>query len=111
MNKNFAKIILIFSLVCLSNFGFSQSNEIKIKFIGNCGLFMTDGSTNLYLDFPYKSGAYNYMEYDSAEIDGIKSNAIFLFTHRHADHYSRKIIKNSRRRRMLKNMVLGILVN
>ena len=84
---------MIITIIGFSNFGFSQSNEIKIKFIGNCGLYMTDGKTNFYIDFPYKSGAHNYMEYDKSEIDSIKDDAIFIFTHRHADHYSEKILK------------------
>jgi len=54
---------------------------------------MTDGKSNFYIDFPYKSGAHNYMEYDKSEIDSIKDNAIFIFTHRHADHYSNKLLK------------------
>jgi|SRR5690554_4950978 len=33
------------------------------------------------------------MEYDKSEIDNIKDNAIFIFTHKHADHYSKKILK------------------
>lgn len=91
---NFHKRLSIFlTLVCLTNFGFGQTNEIKIKFIGNCGLYLTDGKSNLYIDFPYKSGAYGYMDYAQAEIDSIKDSSNFLFTHRHADHYSKKIIK------------------
>lgn len=88
------KKILPVIIACLfSNFCYSQLNEIKIKFIGNCGLHLTDNNSNFYIDFPYKSGAHNYMEYDEAEIDSIKDNAIFIFTHRHADHYSEKILK------------------
>lgn len=93
MKNLYKKILFIIAIICISNFGYSQSNEIKIKFIGNCGLYMTDGRSNLYFDFPYKSGAHNYMEYDKSEIDSIKDNAIFIFTHRHADHYSEKILK------------------
>jgi hypothetical protein len=33
------------------------------------------------------------MKYDATEIDSIKENSIFLFTHRHADHYSKKIVR------------------
>lgn len=84
---------MILSVIFIFNFGFSQSNEIKIRFIGNCGLHITDDKTNFYIDFPYKSGAYNYMEYDESEIDSIKDNSIFIFTHRHADHYSKKLLK------------------
>ena len=90
---HFHKKLILIALICISNFGFGQSNEIKIKFIGNCGLHMTDGKTNFYFDFPYKSGAHKYMEYDKSEIDSIKDNAIFVFTHRHADHYSHKLLK------------------
>jgi len=86
-------IVLNFALILLSNFIYCQTNDIKIRFIGNCGLYMTDGATNFYIDFPYKSGAHNYMEYDQSEIENIKENAIFIFTHRHADHYSEKILK------------------
>ncbi len=82
---------LIFCLV--SAFGFSQSNEIKIEFLGNCGLHFTDGTTNIYADFPYKSGAHGYMEFEESELDSIKENSIFIFTHKHSDHYSKKNIK------------------
>ena len=51
---------------------------------------MTDGNLNVYTDFPYKSGTYNYMEFDSSELDSIKDNSIFIYTHKHADHYSKK---------------------
>lgn len=33
------------------------------------------------------------MEYDKSEIENIKDSAIFIFTHKHADHYSKKILK------------------
>lgn len=92
--KNFSKkLSLIIAFIFFSNFVFGQSNEIKIKFIGNAGLYMTDGSLNVYVDFPYKSGAHRYMEYDKSELDSIKDNSIFIFTHRHADHYSKKLLK------------------
>ena len=87
------KILLIFPIFWFSSFAFSQTNEIKIKFIGNCGLHLTDGISNLYIEFPYKSGAYGYMNYETSEIDNIKDNSSFLFTHRHDDHYSKKILK------------------
>ena len=93
MNTYFIKTVFNIILVSIPYLGFSQLNEIKIRFIGNCGLYLSDGNTNLYTDFPYKSGAYGYMKYDPIEIDSIKENALFLFTHQHADHYSKKIIK------------------
>lgn len=97
MKKRYSRIPLILIVALISNFGFAQSNEIKIRFIGNCGLHMTDGKTNIYSDFPYKSGAYNYMKFDDAQLDSIEENSIFIFTHKHADHYSgknmRKVLK------------------
>jgi len=93
MDDLYRKILLILALIFIVNVGFSQSNQITIKFIGNCGLYMTDGALNVYVDFPYKSGAYSYMKYDKAELDNIKDNSIFIFTHRHADHYSKKLLK------------------
>jgi L-ascorbate metabolism protein UlaG (beta-lactamase superfamily) len=68
---------------------------------------MTDGTVNLYTDFPYKSGAYGYMKYNAAEIDSVQSNAILLFTHRHADHYSRKIIKKLKKEKAVKKYGSG----
>jgi len=93
MTNFYCRLLFIITLTCTSNFGFCQSNEIKIKFIGNCGLYLTDGNSNIYIDFPYKSGAHNYMEYDKSELDSIKENSTFIFTHKHADHYSIKLLK------------------
>lgn len=93
MRKPFKKLSLIFAIALISSHGVSQSNEIIIKFIGNCGLYMTDGNLSIYTDFPYKSGAHGYMEYDKSELNSIKENSIFIFTHKHADHYSSKNLK------------------
>lgn len=93
MKKPFRKTIVTYTLCLITAFGFSQSKEIKIEFLGNCGLYLTDGNTNIYTDFPYKSGAYGYMEFDQSELDSIKENSIFIFTHKHSDHYSKKNLK------------------
>lgn len=91
------KNLLLHILIFISTFGFSQSGEIKVKFIGNCGMYLSDGSMNLYIDFPYKSGAHKYMEYDDSELQEIKQNATFLFTHRHKDHYSKKLVRKMKK--------------
>lgn len=83
---------MMFSIM-LMKAGYAQSDEIKIRFIGNCGLHMTDGELNVYVDFPYESGAYGYMEYDSEELGAVKENSIFLFTHTHNDHHSKTALK------------------
>lgn len=84
---------LVIALIFISSFGFSQTKDIQIEFMGNCGLHMTDGITNVYIDFPYKSGAHGYMEFNDIALDRIKENAIFIFTHKHADHFSKKKLK------------------
>jgi len=86
------KTLLSLSLFLSISLAFGQSKEIKIKFIGNCGMHLTDGSSNIYVDFPYKSGAHHYMEYDKAEIDKVIPNSTFIFTHKHSDHYSRRLL-------------------
>jgi L-ascorbate metabolism protein UlaG (beta-lactamase superfamily) len=89
----FFKTLGLLTLLSFSFTTFSQTTEISIKFIGNCGLYMTDGITNFYIDFPYKSGAHNYMEYDLSELDSVKSKPIFIYTHKHSDHYSGRLVK------------------
>lgn len=93
-------IAVIFALFLISDLGFSQTNEITIRYIGNCGLHITDGFSDVYTDFPYKSGAHHYAEYDAAEIDSLKENAFYIFTHKHSDHYykwkMRKILKEKK---------------
>jgi L-ascorbate metabolism protein UlaG (beta-lactamase superfamily) len=89
----FLKTIGLLTLICVSTVIHGQNSEIKIRFIGNCGLSLTDGNSSIYIDFPYKSGAHHYMEYDKSELDSVKNNPIFIFTHKHSDHYSRKLVK------------------
>lgn len=95
MKTGFLKIILTVTISLTCFFSFAQSGKIEIKFIGNCGFFMTDGKINLYIDFPYESGAYSYMTYDEKLMDSIQDKSIFLFTHGHADHYNRKLFKKT----------------
>lgn len=87
------KTLGLLILLCVSNETFSQTNQISIRFIGNCGLYLTDGISNIYIDFPYKSGAHHYMKYDLSELDSVKINPIFIFTHEHSDHYSGRLVK------------------
>ena len=97
------KKTVLFLLLILTSFPiFGQSGQINIRFIGNCGLHLSDGKADLYIDFPYKSGAFRYMKYESSEIDSIRNNAFFLFTHRHPDHYSKKIVRRLKHRRHAK---------
>jgi len=93
MKTTFTGTIFTLTFCIFTTLGFSQSKEIKVEFLGNCGLYFTDGTTNIYADFPYKSGAHGYMEFEESELDSIKENSIFIFTHKHSDHYSKKNLK------------------
>jgi len=88
-----SRALLSATAFCFCLFATAQENAITIRFIGNCGLHLTDGQLDVYTDFPYKSGAFNYMEYPASEIDSIRPNATHLFTHRHPDHYQKKLVK------------------
>lgn len=90
MKKTYKRIFFACILFFISTFCIAQNKEIKIKFLGNCGLYMTDGDLHIFSDFPYESGAYGYMEYNKDELDSIPKNSIFIITHKHKDHYSRK---------------------
>ena len=92
MKKRYIYLLALIVFFTISTRLFTQTPEIQVKFIGNCGVHLTDGKNNLYVDFPYKSGAFNYMTYNPAELDSIPDNAYFLFTHKHPDHYSKKML-------------------
>lgn len=96
--KTLIKLISVLTLIIVSIAANAQTNEIKIRFIGNCGLSMTDGYSTVYIDFPYKSGAHNYMKYDLAELDSIKSHPVFIFTHKHSDHFSGGLVRKLAKR-------------
>lgn len=86
-------LLVLFIVTINAQFSFAQNDEITIRFISNCGLHISDGDADIYVDFPYRSGAFIYDEFDQAEIDSIQDSSIFLFTHTHGDHYSRKNMK------------------
>lgn len=93
MKSMYKNLIATVLLAVLAQVSFAQTQEMTITFLGNAGFLMTDGNTNIYFDFPYKSGAYGYMKYDSSEVTTVKDSSIFIFTHKHADHYSKSIVK------------------
>ena len=87
------RVILVSTVLLPALSVTAQTGIISVRFIGNCGLYMSDGLLDVYLDFPSKSGAFGYMEYPSSEIDSIKAKATHIFTHRHPDHYTKKLVK------------------
>lgn len=91
----FIGLVLISFFILFANNSSGQNGSIKIKLLGNCGFFMTDGNMSIYVDFPYKSGAHGYMTYNPELLDSLQVNPFFLFTHGHSDHYNRKLFKNT----------------
>jgi ribonuclease BN (tRNA processing enzyme) len=97
MKIRFKKSLFFVATILFLTSGTGKANEISIKFIGNCGLYLTDGKMNIYIDFPYKSGAFKYMKFEKAELYSIKENSIFIFTHKHPDHYCGKNMRRTLR--------------
>lgn len=93
MHLTYLRFPLALVFLLCTTYCHPQTGTITVRFIGNCGLYMSDGELDVYVDFPYKSGAFGYMEYPGSEIDSIKANATHIFTHRHPDHYSKKLVK------------------
>lgn len=60
--------------------------ELEITFIGNTAFRLSDGSVTLLTDFPYRSGAFGYMEYEPLA-PGEVADATTLVTHAHLDHW------------------------
>jgi L-ascorbate metabolism protein UlaG (beta-lactamase superfamily) len=64
---------------------------LSARFIGNSAFELSDGTATIFLDFPYQSGAFGYMTFPSAEV-APRTDALCLFTHRHADHFDPSIV-------------------
>ncbi|MDK1021571.1 MAG: MBL fold metallo-hydrolase [Candidatus Hydrogenedentes bacterium] len=82
------------SILCLAVLilltGAAGAGELTVTFIGNSAFHITDGETTLLSDFPYRSGAYGYMEYDMDDVPPIE-NGLSLVTHSHADHWDKEL--------------------
>ena len=60
--------------------------RLEARFIGNAGFELSDGTTAVLLDFPYRSGAFGYMKFDRKALRP-RPGSLCLFTHRHEDHF------------------------
>jgi uncharacterized protein len=58
---------------------------LDLALVGNAAVQVTDGKLTLVTDFPYRSGAFGYMEYASSQV-WTGRNVVSLITHRHDDH-------------------------
>jgi L-ascorbate metabolism protein UlaG (beta-lactamase superfamily) len=73
--------------------GASDHRERTLRFIGNNGFELSDGTSTILLDFPYISGAHGYMRFDARELRH-RPASLCLFTHRHADHFDPAAIED-----------------
>lgn len=69
------------------------TDELRITFIGNEAVHLSDGKNTVVTDFPYESGAYGYMSYDEKALPPMKG-AFHLITHAHGDHWNLKLFKD-----------------
>lgn len=84
--KSIKYLIYFFSGIFFAGSLTANAASLESDFIGNGAFRITDGEYILLTDFPYKSGAYGYMEYDF-DFPGTTGNVLSLITHRHADHF------------------------
>ena len=85
--KKIIFILLVSSIV--------YSKQLDIQYIGNASFVLSDGEKNLFIDFPYKPGAWGFaMDYS---LDSIMTgnNNISIITHRHGDHWWKKAFMTS----------------
>jgi L-ascorbate metabolism protein UlaG (beta-lactamase superfamily) len=69
-----------------------SSGELKMTFIGNAAVHVTDGKTAIVTDFPYRPGAFGYMTYDMRRVPRL-DGAAALITHAHADHFAPELFR------------------
>ncbi len=67
------------------------SGVLSARFLGNAAFELSDGETTLLTDFPYRPGAFGYMQYDPSEIHA-RPRSICLITHAHADHFDASLV-------------------
>jgi L-ascorbate metabolism protein UlaG (beta-lactamase superfamily) len=77
-------IELLFALA--SSLSAVHAAHLEVRFIGNMAFSITDGKTTLLTDFPYQSGAFGYMTYDTGA-PSVPSGSLCLVTHGHLDHF------------------------
>lgn len=71
------------------------AEELRVRFIGNMAFAITDGTTTVMTDFPYRSGFTGYMTYDASEIRAETPTTIALITHRHPDHWDSALFQRT----------------
>lgn len=65
----------------------AEAGELRATFVGNMAVHITDGRVAILTDFPYKSGAFGYMEWSKAVVPAGPA-PLCLITHSHDDHFA-----------------------
>lgn len=84
-------MLLILILLLTTNSFAADRAGLHAEFIGNEAFRITDGTTTLFSDFPYESGAFGYMKYDESKLQPVE-RSYCLFTHGHSDHFAPGLI-------------------
>ena len=65
----------------------SFAGSLEFRFIGNMAFQISDGAFTILTDYPYISGAFGYMEYQSETVKPV-GTVLSLVTHEHDDHWN-----------------------
>jgi L-ascorbate metabolism protein UlaG (beta-lactamase superfamily) len=84
------KIIQFLFILLISELSFADN--LTFQFIGNMAFSISDGKTVLYSDFPYESGAFDYMKYDLKSVK-LLDDGVSLITHAHRDHWASELFQ------------------
>jgi len=69
-----------------------SEREIRVHFIGNMAVRLTDGTHTVVTDFPYESGAFGYMTWLPGRVPDLRG-ALALVTHGHRDHFAAELLR------------------
>ena len=85
----------------------------EITFIANCGLLIEAGGIKILVDAPYKGGVDGLSDMPKALESQIMDGAspfdhidYMLFTHKHPDHYSEKLLNDYLTKHVIKQVIL-----
>lgn len=62
------------------------ADTLTVHLVGNAGVILTDRTTTLLVDLPYRSGAFGYQTYDPTTLP-VTGDAVSVVTHAHLDHF------------------------
>jgi L-ascorbate metabolism protein UlaG (beta-lactamase superfamily) len=91
---------VLLSLLIFLLAGFADAQNLEFRFIGNMAFIITDGKTTMFTDFPYGSGAFDYMKYDLNSIP-IPENSLCLITHKHLDHWDSTLFRQIKKPKVI----------